>query len=401
MESEGPSVGLDAGGESAPRLCAVQGLDRPPIWRVTRGSDDGSAAEPRVWGLSLCERWRRTFAAAPPPAEALELVVAHDLVVDEKVATALARRADAVLLDADGRPVAACVAPPVRARAAELIRCGAPPGADDSLYGVRAEDLIDRHDPRLRKAAPPVVTRLGASDAAAVEARLFAASYKGVTDFVTAWVWPRPARAATRLLARAGVSPNAVTLLSWVLVIAATLLFARGEYGWGLLAAWWMTFLDTVDGKLARVTLRSTRVGHVLDHGLDIVHPPFWYAAWAQGAAATPVWWELAVWVVIGGYVAGRLLEGLFLLLFRIETHSWRPLDSWFRTITARRNPNLALLTGATLLGRPDLGFGAVAVWTLLSLGFHVVRLLQASATRLRGRRVEPWYLSAPAAEAQ
>ena len=46
-----------------------------------------------------------------------------------------------------------------------------------------------------------------------------------------------------------------------------------------------MTFLDTVDGKLARVTVTSSRVGHVLDHGVDLIHPPLWYIAWGLGLA--------------------------------------------------------------------------------------------------------------------
>ena len=49
---------------------------------------------------------------------------------------------------------------------------------------------------------------------------------------------------------------------------------------------WLMTFLDTVDGKLARVTVTSSRIGDVLDHGLDIIHPPLWYIAWGVGLPA-------------------------------------------------------------------------------------------------------------------
>ena len=33
----------------------------------------------------------------------------------------------------------------------------------------------------------------------------------------------------------------------------------------------------------ARLTFADSRLGNVLDHGLDIVHPPLWYAAWAAG----------------------------------------------------------------------------------------------------------------------
>ena len=46
-----------------------------------------------------------------------------------------------------------------------------------------------------------------------------------------------------------------------------------------------MTFLDTVDGKLARVTLTSSRFGNWLDHGNDIIHPPLWWLCLANGLA--------------------------------------------------------------------------------------------------------------------
>jgi hypothetical protein len=60
--------------------------------------------------------------------------------------------------------------------------------------------------------------------------------------------------------------------------------------------------------------------------------------------------------------------------------HAWRPFDSFFRLITARRNPNLILLTPAALLGRPDIGLVLVGIWTVISLGVHLVQLVQAFA---------------------
>jgi hypothetical protein len=91
------------------------------------------------------------------------------------------------------------------------------------------------------------------------------------------------------------------------------------------------------------------------------------------------------------GYLVGRALEGWFLASFRIEAHSWRPVDALFRTITARRNPNLILLSVGAAGGRPDLGLVMVALWTLVSLGFHAVRLAQAFAARRRGEAVIAW----------
>ncbi len=149
-----------------------------------------------------------------------------------------------------------------------------------------------------------------------------------------------------------------------------------------------MTFLDTVDGKLARVTLTSSQLGNVLDHGLDLVHPPFWWYAWGVGiqAATGP-----ATLIVVAGYFAGRLIEGLFLFFFKFETHSWRPIDTLFRTLTARRNPNLIFFSVGTAAGRPDLGMVMVALWTVASLAFHSTRLLQAAVGRARGETISAW----------
>src|SRR3970282_2183122 len=102
-------------------------------------------------------------------------------------------------------------------------------------------------------------------------------------------------------------------------------------------------------------------------------HPPFWYLAWACGLFGGAFWFDIATLVVVIGYLFGRLLEGLFLLAFKMEIHCWRPLDSFFRTITARRNPNLILLTLGTLFGYPEWGFVLVAAWTVFSIGFHTV----------------------------
>jgi phosphatidylglycerophosphate synthase len=152
-----------------------------------------------------------------------------------------------------------------------------------------------------------------------------------------------------------------------------------------------MTFLDTVDGKLARCTLTSTRLGGALDHGLDLVHPPLWWAAWAHGLPGGIQGNEVAFWIVVAGYLLGRLLEGAFLAAFGMEFFVWRPFDAFFRTIVARRNPNLILLGLGVVFGSPTRGFQAVAAWTAICLVVAAARNLQAHVQRLRGIAVAPW----------
>jgi phosphatidylglycerophosphate synthase len=78
------------------------------------------------------------------------------------------------------------------------------------------------------------------------------------------------------------VTPNQVTILSIFLAIFAGRAFWGGYLVIGLLLGWVMTFLDTVDGKLARVTVSSSKIGDILDHGLDLVHPPLCYLAFQE-----------------------------------------------------------------------------------------------------------------------
>ena len=139
------------------------------------------------------------------------------------------------------------------------------------------------------------------------------------------------------------------------------------------------------------------RNGNVFDHGIDLIHPPFWYWAWLHGLAAygrplTPVYATMVLWAIIGGYVAQRAIEGIWIKRFHgMEIHVWRPLDSKFRLVTARRNPNMVILAGSLLFFRPDTGLVLVAWWTIVSLIFHAVRLAQASERAARGQPVVSW----------
>lgn len=384
-----------------------RGQEQARVWIV----EEPESARMRIWGLTPPERLRRTLLAAGVPAgciyrgpavgtpdrgdEGPLLLCRSDYVFDERLIRALLASAATALTTCDGTEVVALHAKKEQAaEVMQLLAAGASFIALARTAGLRLvgpDSLAPAYTAALRKADPPYLLPVRHENLAAIEDRIFQASYKGVTDLVTKWVWPLPARAVTRCLARAGVHPNVVTVLSWVLVIITTLLFGAGWFGVGLVTAWLMTFLDTVDGKLARVTLTSSRVGHVLDHSLDILHPPFWYLAWAMGLPARAVWLGPATVLTCGGYLVGRILEGLFLLVFNMEIHSWQPIDSAFRTITARRNPNLILLTAGTLAGRPDLGLVLVALWTVCSNGFHTVRLVQALVHRWRGSAVTSW----------
>ncbi|QUN70791.1 CDP-alcohol phosphatidyltransferase family protein [Pseudomonas sp. BYT-1] len=354
-----------------------------------------------LWGLSSRERLHRMLrrlpkvhllgAGQPLPKDGVVLLLREDYLYDERVIRGLLASEGVALQDPrNGTVAAACLgADQLDERA---VRLEGPVIA--GLQKVRPDTVASGLQTQLRKLDRPWVAFITDSNRAQLEKALFSGAYKGVTDLITLKVWPLPARWVTGVCVRLGLSPNHVTAASYVLAILAGWWFWNGNYGSGLLAGWVMTFLDTVDGKLARVTVTSTRFGNIFDHALDLVHPPLWYIAWGVGLAAS---WNHAMpldalyWVIFLGYLGGRLCEGAFKLAAPFSLFLWRPFDSVNRLVTARRNPNLLLLSLAWIAQANDIGLQLVALWTLISTLVLAVRVIWAISLRKRGAELQPW----------
>jgi phosphatidylglycerophosphate synthase len=298
------------------------------------------------------------------------------------------------VLTLGGKPVMAHV--PVGDDAAEVLRALQ---AAQSIagYDQLPAETTELSNAQLRKRDRPFVLPVDPEDTEPVERAAYNAAYKGVTDVLTLYLWRRPAFHLTRWAAQAGLTPNMVTAVGAVCCVLAFYLFWHGHYSAGVGSGFVFMVLDTVDGKLARCTGASSKWGNVFDHGIDLVHPPFWWWAWGHGLAAygrplEPVYATMVLGAIVGGYVGQRAIEGAFMRRFgRMHIHVWRPIDSKFRLITARRNPNMVILVAALLVGRPDSGLVLVACWTIVSMIFHAVRFAQATELEAHGTPITSW----------
>jgi phosphatidylglycerophosphate synthase len=254
---------------------------------------------------------------------------------------------------------------------------------------------MEAFDESLRRSTRPLLEPVNIKRKTELENRLYGNAYRGITDLVTKFVWPKPAKSVVHLCANLKISPNMVTTLGLALVVAACYLFLDGHYGWGLLAGWIMTFLDTVDGKLARVTIQSSKFGHLYDHLIDLFHPPFWYIFWGMSLLEFQPVLGFGLgqmyWTIVIAYIAGRIVEGLFPILGSCSIFTWRPFDAWFRLVTARRNPCMILLTLSLMVGKPEWGFIAVTFWSALTSVILVLRFVQAIIVRLAGAPLGSW----------
>jgi phosphatidylglycerophosphate synthase len=365
-------------------------------------------SETNIWGLSGRERLQRMLKPFSQcrlvddpehiPAHAPALLLRADYLFDARVLAALIHAKTNLLLGSNnGKPAAIRIVDGnVHHIAVDFT--GGGDGRTFSafpLYTLKDLDLSSLRQ-NLKKRDPPYVLPITNDNRRMLESELFTRSYKGVTDLVTKWLWPVPAFWTVRFCVRFGLGPNHVTLLSLVFAVLAGVAFWHGYYGSGLVMGWLMTFLDTVDGKLARVTVTSSRFGDVLDHGLDIIHPPLWYIAWGVGLATAltpPFTLAVLFWLILIGYIGGRLCEGAFQFwVGSFDIFIWRPLDSFSRLITARRNPNLILLTFGWLIDRPDLGLLSVVVWHLVSTAFLALRLVMGWRARRFQGPLRSWF---------
>lgn len=268
--------------------------------------------------------------------------------------------------------------PPVQARG--LAEAAGRWTAGGVLRELRLEDVPD-YLPKLRRRLTAYAFRV--PDAAArgrAERFLFESNYKGSTDFFTKHVYPPLVWALVRPLARLRVHPNWVSLMNVMLAAAAVPLFASAQWAAGLSAAYAMSVLDSVDGKLARLTFRASKLGHVLDHGLDVVHPPFWYSAWAFALAGGDVAsgvFLASLWLA-GFYFLDRIVTELFTRRTRGRSiHAYAPIDVRMRTWISRRNINVPIFTVGLIAGVPVWAFGGIVAWQVATLGFHALRLAQ------------------------
>jgi phosphatidylglycerophosphate synthase len=357
----------------------------------------------RLWGLSSRERIKRqldeiggiVFQDSLPETDASSniLLLNEEYLFEIRTIEGILATKNSLLLDHQGVPAAAFVC---AGNIEEVSAWMANPGElhPDGMSALTCADLSSFSE-ALRRSGEPLLESVSDKRKVLLENILYGNAYRGITDLVTKFLWPRPARRLVHWCADLGLSPNMVTSIGFVLVIVASWLFLNGWYFSGLLAAWVMTLLDTVDGKLARVTIQSSQFGHLFDHGIDILHPPFWYIFWGMSLMSFEPVLGLnqtgMYWLIVIAYIGGRAVEGLFPLLGECTIFTWRPFDAWFRLITARRNPCLIILTGAALLGRPDWGFIGVAFWSALTTMVLIARLLQGVFFRLTAGPLVSW----------
>ncbi|MBI2253830.1 MAG: CDP-alcohol phosphatidyltransferase family protein [Proteobacteria bacterium] len=299
-------------------------------------------------------------------------------------------RAAMIRLEGDRLPDVRIEGDDIPALAAKLLAAG--------TVRTYQQDEFNGFIRKLRRTIPYYMFRVEDADKAAkVEKFMFWSNYKGSTDFFTRYVYPPFVWISVGPLARARVHPNSVTIFSIILALGAIPIWAIGEtwsFWTGFAMAYGMSVLDSVDGKLARLTFTDSRLGNFLDHGLDMVHPPFWYLSWAYGLGLATLGWGstlgIATILVMAFYVVDRLILKVYPTFFQRAFHTHSKLDGRMRTFIARRNITLPMFIIGYVLGYAVEAFYLIVAWQILTAAYHGVRtfwILVIDRAHLKNRR--------------
>jgi archaetidylinositol phosphate synthase len=132
----------------------------------------------------------------------------------------------------------------------------------------------------------------------------------------------RLARALVRPLQRTPITANYLTTVRLAVGVAAAGAFTRGSYAWMNLGAVLLVvsnFLDHADGELARITGKTSRVGHWYDLASDAVVTILLFTAIGVGVGTRSAR-VLQLPPLMLGAIAGTAIALIFFLRAHIET---------------------------------------------------------------------------------
>ncbi|MDH3600776.1 MAG: CDP-alcohol phosphatidyltransferase family protein, partial [Candidatus Tectomicrobia bacterium] len=213
-------------------------------------------------------------------------------------------------------------------------------------------------------------------NAAAATRTVVEAAQKRALDLPALLLHPMVENRLVLWLCNTPITPNHVTLFTAFLGAIIAALFLNGWLRLGILLAYGVAILDGVDGKLARTTLRTSRLGEV-EHVLDFFVEHAWYLTltlfFVSQTENPSVWW------IGGSLMASDLLDKLLYMTGHLtlgkQLDELGPFDRRFRLIAGRRNIYLWMFIVGFWSGFPLQALTVACVWALCTAAMHSVRL--------------------------
>lgn len=242
-------------------------------------------------------------------------------------------------------------------------------------FEIRAMDNYVRF---LRRSVVPMLLKLGPdSELRTIENIMYTNSFKGTMEFVAVYGYRIPVRELTRLAAKTPITPNLVTAAAQICSFGAIPFLAFGWLWTGLLMTAGFIIFDSLDGKLARMTIRLSKVADRFDHLTSTPTRSAWYLA---------IGWYLMNGNLFSGVGLFGLLYGvmpyadkftgiIFNAKFGRSPLDYTPLDARVHLFTVRKNDIFLMLIGQAF-GFFETTFVIASVWALFTWLWHFYRFI-------------------------
>lgn len=230
----------------------------------------------------------------------------------------------------------------------------------------------------LRRSVVPMMIKLGPdSDKRAIENTMYANSFKGTMEFIAVYGYRLPVRELTRLCARTPITPNMITAAALICSFGAIPALALGWLWTGLIMAAGFIIFDSLDGKLARMTIRLSKAADRFDHLTSTPTRSGWYLAMGWSLSNGNLFNEMGLIGLIYGAMpyVDKLTGVIFNAKFGRSPLDYTALDGKVHLFTVRKN-DIFLMLIAIMFGFIRTAYIIAASWAVLTWLWHLWRLL-------------------------
>ena len=237
-------------------------------------------------------------------------------------------------------------------------------------------ESIEPYVAGMRRSVKPFWFRVDTEeDARLCKEMLVEGAQKRTLDLL-AWNFNRPIENwIIRRIADFSITPNQMSVLTYIVAGAVTFLLLSGRLLPGALLSFAVNVMDGLDGKLARVKGMATKLGH-LEHSFDLLYEQSWYVAlsWAVFNLRGDLL-PLAI-----GFVAllfdsfARHCSMQFKEVMGVSLADYAPFDRLFRRFDGRRNIYTIYILLGALFGVPFYALLAIAGHAILTSVVYACR---------------------------
>src|SRR5438046_4014931 len=215
-------------------------------------------------------------------------------------------------------------------------------GRIDTVDAAKVDDYIVS----MRRHVRPLCFRAPRAQDRGLAERIILDSAQNGTLDLPAYIHAPIENAIISRLCKTRITPNQITIAGFIIGCSATLAFALGRIGLGIIAALILGIVDGLDGKQARVKIEMTERGK-WEHYLDYLIENSWWTAIAfhlcQSAQLRSAFCFLAL--LIGSHLLDEVVKRRVKMATGRLLDDFAPFDRAFRLIAARRNVYVWVLT--------------------------------------------------------